>query len=190
MTGLVDIRRRMQIEMNSLGVHSLRPGLAGIATPQSGRLNLRIQKQMLDNWCWAAIASSIAKFRGKGDFPLCQVASGVLGKPTCCRAPAQCNELARLETALTLMGVYRGKIAGPPSFDVIRSEIAAGRPICIRVIPVLRLPHFTTIVGYSVLGGRPMLHLSDSHGLFSGAGFAYRPFPPNGGQWTDSYFIL
>lgn len=101
-------------------------------------------------WCWAAVATGIARFYSK-TAEQHEIASAVLSKP--CRpkgANPDCSMMAGLIEALKVHGNY-ASIQGPVDILFVAKMIAAGRPLCARVEDN-GTPHFLTIRGYDIWG--------------------------------------
>src|SRR5580692_292588 len=126
----------------------------------SNQLSLNMQQQKQDNWCWAAVATSIAQFLDNPtQWTQCALASTQLnqGNDGCCTDgdnPDTCDTIAHLETSLSLVG-HRSPAQPNPSpgitgTDVIKQEIDDGRPLGVRIgwDDSLDQGHFVLITGY------------------------------------------
>lgn len=127
-----------------------RPPVAG----SSGKIDTFVrQDQQQDYWCWAAVAASHADYFGTSTLTQCQIVNSIKGGACCVDANADdlpCNDSHTLEDVLTSVGVPRDYFP-PISFDDIRDEIRAKRPLPCRV--EWRSPpggHFVTISGWKV----------------------------------------
>lgn len=102
---------------------------------------LELQEQ--DNWCWVAVAVSVAKFFNPAiSIRQCDLATVVLRstghlarKHDCCNAPDTCDQVHKLQDALTEVGHLRRHGPRLPVSDV-RREIHGGRPVACRVAGV------------------------------------------------------
>ena len=58
-----------------------------------------MQRQLQDNWCWAAVLMSVAHYFGKSDWTQSVVGKGEVGDSSCCAngSSAKCNVPWRLE---------------------------------------------------------------------------------------------
>src|SRR4051812_9245539 len=98
-------------------------------------LDLQIQRQVLSNWCWAAIAASLSDYYNMGNWAQHEVASKLLAfdctgfneDPALAKC---CNIYAMLDDALQIVGCYSHWSPDRPVFERIQAEIDAGRPIC------------------------------------------------------------
>lgn len=111
------------------------------------RIDFEIQRQQHSNWCWAAVATSVAcYFDPDSGWCQCRMASRmakltrlkVKSCGTCGHAtpvPAACNRPWYLEKALALAGRIKGNPQPKPlDFSRIRRRIKEGRPICVRIL--------------------------------------------------------
>ncbi|MFO1055890.1 MAG: papain-like cysteine protease family protein [Dongiaceae bacterium] len=167
-------------------------GLAG-DEPLSGATGFAVQHQQQDNWCWAAVSSSVAGFLAAGSgWTQCKVVNAELGRGDCCgdSANGPCDTPWYLDAALTRVGCFRSMKAGPASFDDLREEVKARRVLCARIGWDGGGGHFVGITGWSIgTSGTQYLAIEDpfySHADVTYQGFvsAYR----NAGSWTHSYF--
>jgi len=170
-------------------------------------INFKVQYQEKSNWCWAAMALSVAKFYDS-DFKYTQsdIANGELDRTDCSKEMPDdpCNKSGYLMSSLNRVDhfetwyVRRPKKSSRLQDQVrrhieheIRKEINHGRPLCARIAWVGGGAHFVGIYGYaadsadSKLGGvaiaDPLWGLSDVD---------WEDFPVRyrvGGTYTDSY---
>jgi hypothetical protein len=96
-------------------------------------LNLAMQQQEMQFWCWLAVATSVADFYAEGgESSQCRLASRALGLSTCCSAPSTCDQPGLLADSLDLVGHY-GNTHAPLTFAQINNELDEGRPVCAQV---------------------------------------------------------
>src|SRR5579864_1132867 len=80
----------------------------GGALPAGPSVAFTIQQQVVDQWCWAAVAVSVAlKYEpGTQWSQQCLLANALLNQGTCCDDPNSqaCDQQARLEDALGRTG--------------------------------------------------------------------------------------
>ena len=110
-------------------------------------IGFQIEPQQHSNWCWAAVAVSVERyFDPDSRWCQCRMASrmaklttlkvkgcGTCKKPT--PTPRACNRPWYLEKALQLAGRLKAKPKPTPlSFSRVRKRIAAGRPVCARIV--------------------------------------------------------
>jgi hypothetical protein len=124
------------------------------------QLGLTMQRQQHSNWCWAAVAASVAHFFDKSSqWTQCVLASQQLNQPNngCCTNgddPDTCNQVSHLEKSLSLIR-HRNPDTDNPSDgiaspEVIKQEIDLGRPIGVRIgwDDSLDQGHFILVTGY------------------------------------------
>lgn len=115
------------------------------------RLNVGMQTQQQTQWCWAAVATSVAGFYDASTtWTQCSVVNAELGQTTCCTSgsSAACNKPWYLDLALTRVGHFDTWSAGAMSFADVRAEIDAGRPLGVRIGWSGNGGHFLVIEGY------------------------------------------
>jgi hypothetical protein len=115
-----------------------------------GRLlhDYRQEVQKQTEWCWAAVACSVASYPNGSNFTQCGVASAVLQSPNCCPRPSACNTMHSLGAALKVTGSLAIHVPSQIQLDAIRSEIDERRPVCFRIGRTDGTGHVAAIVGY------------------------------------------
>lgn len=112
-------------------------------------LDLVIDRQRQANWCWAALASSLARYYGAETVEQHEIASRVLGMECGERGlDERSNVYATLRDALRAVGCYSHWSPARPSFERIRSEIDAGRPLCVCIEWRTSGLHYLAVTGY------------------------------------------
>jgi hypothetical protein len=160
------------------------------------KLSVTPQRQLFDNWCWAAIASVLGRYYGTSAASQSEIASHLL-RLDCAgidgnidgddelrvRADAE----MRLDAALALVGCYSHWSAGKPLFDRVRFEINLGRPFAARIEWQSGGAHYVLVRGYRDEGKRIIvadpLHGEAEYPLFD--------FPSRyqlGGAWTETFW--
>src|SRR5262249_17208683 len=126
------------------------------------RLPLTMQAQTQTNWCWAATSTSVNQYYFPSTWTQCRVANAELGLTGCCNAPvpSACNVPWYLDRALTRTGNYVS-FEGPVTFERVKTEIDAGRPVGVRVGWSGGGGHFLVIEGYSRIGTNTFFDLDD-----------------------------
>jgi hypothetical protein len=96
-------------------------------------LGFVLEPQQQSNWCWAAIAVSLAHFYGVGRYTQHEVAVAVLGaRKTDEELPSdQINTIALLDDALRFVRCAASWSPGRPALREIAREIMSGRPVCV-----------------------------------------------------------
>jgi len=163
-----------------------------------------MQKQQHSNWCWAAVAVSVARhFDPDSTWCQCRLASRmakieklkVAGCGTCpksTRVPEKCNRPWYLQKALAIVKRLAGKPEGSPlSFRKIKEHIKAGRPVCTRILwGGGTAAHFVVISGcFKTKSGDRWVDIEDPD---SGPStWLHEEFRKNyeyaEGQWVDTY---
>jgi len=128
----------------------------------SRALSLKVQRQEKSEWCWAAVSVSVDLFfRSDSTHTQCDIAGSVLDLPCCNGAEpapsAACNTPHALHPVLGHYHLLAGDpILKPLTFDQVRSEIDAGRPVCALIKwldnhgQVTDRGHFVALNGYRV----------------------------------------
>lgn len=156
-------------------------------------LNFRTQKQLLDNWCWAAVASSISFYYHPGSRWRQSTLAGTMIDSQCSTinqenatvAPSHCDRMLDLANVLQATGNFAGEIARPLQFNEIITQINHGWPVCCQLLwPGFIASHFVTIYGYT---GNNIIIGDPQAGVFT---IDYQEFATNyrnGGRWQRSY---
>jgi hypothetical protein len=159
-------------------------------------IDFEMQDQCHSNWCWAAVAASVAAYYGH-PIAQCQVANLELQRDDCCDfecgAPdVDVDVTSVFASPLNRVGCFRRlsrfKQATPAE---VREELAAGRPICARTIWPGGGAHFLTIVGcWFDSGDTPMVAADDP--FWGRSEYSYDRFTKHyqllGGRWNDTYY--
>lgn len=165
--------------------------------PGQGRtLPFNMEKQKQSQWCWAAVAVSVARFfQASSAFTQCRVANAELGTNVCCANPAACNFDHTLETALAQVGHFRDVAHEPLPFSDVQGEINAARPLGCRIGWFGGGGHFVILHGASVAsaGGTVKRWVAVADPLFGPSDYQLINFTgayhQGEGEWTHSYFI-
>ncbi|HTQ15384.1 MAG TPA: C39 family peptidase [Rhizomicrobium sp.] len=166
--------------------------MAAPAAAYPNPLAFTMQKQLQDNWCWAATASSVAAYYRDPDNPSqCDLAKKYIQNSCCPKGqpnlPAcTCNEPYQLITPLQVLGRSNGDAQpGALDFDSIATEIDAGRPVCIRIDINPPNGHFLVIIGYDRSTGD--VYLCDPEYKVVGPHPWSQVGAAVGGSWNESY---
>ena len=183
----------------------------GIGATQSPalvqKLKFTMECQKASQWCWAAVAVSVARFYSPASpWQQCTLAGQVLGR-TCCGGsdecgrdddPSGCVRPYLVEHPLCVVGhlqeIHEAPIALPaaPSTPTIQGEVDAHRPLVCRVGWKGGGGHFVVLYGYDLGRAEPLVHVADPVNDKNGTSiyslheftYAYR----NGdGTWTNAY---
>lgn len=163
---------------------------ATIEVPPAARtLDLTMQKQRQDEWCWAAVSTSVTLFYAPASpWTQCTVVNAGLKQTGCCQdgASPSCNVAWFLDQALTIVGHLNQDFAGKLAMDLIAKEIDAGRPVGLCIDWTGGGGHFVAIDGYDL--ATQMIDVKDS--IFGASYIAYASFPVSyqgGGSWGWTY---
>jgi len=99
-------------------------------------LDLSVERQEKSRWCWSAIAVSLARFYGTGDWRQSDLAAQVLAGSGSLPPENETDPLNRealLEDALRLVRCFSHWSSGRPTFERLAMELSLGRPLCVRV---------------------------------------------------------
>lgn len=112
-----------------------------LATPIVHAVTFTMQSQQQSNWCWAAVAASVADYYDPpSGWTQYTVVNAVNGRTDCCHFPTStaCNCPGSVADALTATGNL-ASVGGPVSKETIIGELQAGRPTAARVAWVGKL---------------------------------------------------
>ncbi|MFF8955626.1 papain-like cysteine protease family protein [Streptomyces sp. NPDC014894] len=155
-------------------------------------LPFTMQQQTKSNWCWAAVASSVADFYGNaGGWTQCTVADAHLGRGDCCGSPAgdPCNVPSVLDAPLSIVGRFSQMFGFAVSSADVVTEIADSRPVCLRVQWTDGSGHFLTVTGYAEEA--PVTFVDDPiYGPAAYLDSALRTAYQGSGTWTHSYYTV
>ena len=157
----------------------------------SKQLSFNMEAQTQTNWCWAATATSVSHFYWFwSTWAQCKVANGELGRSDCCGSsvPSPCNVPWYLDKALTRTNNFVS-IMGQATFQEVREEIDAGRPVGARIGWNGGGGHFMAIYGYSTVAGVEYFDIDDP--IYGKSHLTVSDFASNyqgSGTWTHTYF--
>lgn len=156
------------------------------------KLNFKMQKQLKDNWCWAANAASISKYYiSSSTWTQCKVAATCLGFPECCTAPTPyyCDVPHYLNKALMATSNFDRWTGNSLDFSSILSEIDEKRVIGVRIEWPDKSGHFLAVFGYDDTSGTEFIYVADpiyDEAFVNLANFTSKY--KGKGRWTDTYF--
>jgi len=157
----------------------------------SKQLAFNMQLQTESNWCWAATSTSVSHFYWLwSTWTQCRVANGELGHSDCCNSPvpSACNVPWYLDRALTRTNNFVS-IMGQASFQQVKDEIDAGRPVGARIGWNGGGGHFMVIYGYSRVLNLEYFDIDDP--IYGKSHLSVPDFASNyqgSGTWTHTYF--
>jgi Papain-like cysteine protease AvrRpt2 len=154
-------------------------------------LNYQTQEQLLDDWCWAAVASSISIFYSPSSQWTQSALGGALLNPVCSRitsdnastAQAVCRQTLDLSNVLSSINNLAWVVNQPLSLEQIQGQISSGWPICCEMTWPSGQSHVITLYGFS----DSLIIIGDPEGGVFSADYEdlvsdYR----SGGQWIRS----
>jgi hypothetical protein len=154
-----------------------------------------IQEQQYSNWCWAAVAASVASHYSGAIVKQCEIAEEELAREVCCDPngsnAAEFNVTNVLGSPLNRRGCLqrcgRHKRA---KRDEIIEELRQKRPICVRTVWPDGGAHFVVIVGCWTEAEHTWLILDDP--FWGPSEYCYDGFADHyelpGGRWVDTYY--
>ena len=147
--------------------------------------------QRRSNWCWAAVAVSVARFYDRrSTVTQCEITNQVLGRDDCCvggTGPDQCNVQTTLSAGLGAVGRDFGR--QPADANLARRLLARQQPVGIFIQWSPTSGHFAALTGFIAspagtefvvadpkYGNRLVLEAELRNGRYRGSG-----------RWTDLY---
>jgi hypothetical protein len=151
----------------------------------------RMQDQLEELWCWAAVSASIAWYYSAATpWTQCEVASSVL-RGRACDDPRRFNRVAHLHTALRAVKKFRKFLPRKLNVAEIRAELALYRPIGVLILWRDGTGHFVVIEAIRERGGVEILSIADP--LYgSTPSIPYEEFCTayrGSGRWTQSFLV-
>jgi hypothetical protein len=177
-----------------VSLKAVRTSALGGKAPSSASINFRMQRQLQSNWCWAATSTSVSHyFEQASSWTQCKVADATLQANDCCGGGANghCNIPYYLDDALATTGNFLAFVPGKQALTEVQKEIAAGRPLCIRVGWVGDGGHFLSIIGWMVAAsGITYFTLADPiYGVSTVTMDTLDGTYQGSGEWSHSYFV-
>jgi hypothetical protein len=166
-------------------------GAGGGAGANAAALDFTVQPQAQDQWCWAAVSSSVSRFYLAGSpWTQCQVAAAEL-QFACCGADASgpCDRWWYLNRALERTQNLTDFVTGQLDAATILQQLQNGAPVGVRVEWTDGSGHFIAISGIDLdAAPEPTLTVTDpiygEHVIpVSTLSGAYQ----QSGRWTHSY---
>jgi hypothetical protein len=158
-------------------------------------LDIHVQHQEQGNWCWAAVASSVAKFlSGYSPWSQCAVASAIFPGGKCCEngSSSACDKPCELDIALEKTGNLKSPVVNDQvePADLV-SSLKDGKPVCIRIAWATDKGHFAVIRAASD-DGSGAGHVVISDPIFKESYHDISDLNGNylngDGRWTDTYY--
>lgn len=147
----------------AFGAQALPPDL-----PLSISLAFAMQTQQKSQWGWAAVAASVAGYYRSATGPgltQCALANWALGRTDCCTgsgvADMACNQPYSVQDALRYVGNLGVATLSGLSFDAVRAELFAHRPIVAIIQWDTGGRHAVVISGFDANAGRQLIKVQD-----------------------------
>jgi len=121
---------------------------------------LEVEIQCHTNWCWSAVAVSIAKFYNAASvWTQCSLVNIELGQSDCCSdgGSDECNRQGSLMDALKRTMNFGLRSEGILDPTVVAGELKARRPIGVRLEREDLSAHFVAIVDFTLLPNGSMI---------------------------------
>lgn len=151
--------------------------------------DFRIQRQLREQWCWAAVAASIASFHDGINIRQCNLAERFLGEPCCMNMTLRaCDVPWLLDEALRFNNNLEDFFEGRITLNNIKFHIDNKCPVCCRIEWPRgnRDGHFIVIYGYSLI--QDTIAVADPlRGVFPAVSFPAFLNSYENGQWTTTY---
>jgi len=154
--------------------------------PHSRLLAIEWSPQQHNQWCWAAVAGTVAAYYGDASWSQERVARALMaesGEET----DGALNRPAHLDKALDLVGCLANWSAARPPFRRLMRELDGGRPLALAVDWHRGGRHFLIVVGY-VRGRREITIHDPREGPVT---MNFDLFPKryrDGGVWAETYW--
>lgn len=159
-------------------------------------VNFFMQYQQRTNWCWAATGVSVrVYYQPASPLTQCVLVCATLGRNDCCNnlqvAAHPCNVTGDLGAVLQTLAHLQATVARPATLAEIAVQIAALRPLALRVGWVNGGGHAMACTGYFLaLNGLYYLQIQDP--WFGTSLVPLVIFPAlywgRAGVWTHTYF--
>ncbi|MGW4647578.1 papain-like cysteine protease family protein [Kitasatospora sp. NPDC004289] len=112
------------------------------------KLNLTMQQQQQDNWCWAASGNTIATYFGY-TYSQNQFCNAAFNRSINSSCPNNQATLGNVQTALRYIGINSGSyVTGYLRYSTVQTEIDANRPIETRIQWSSGGGHMHVLYGY------------------------------------------
>ena len=188
---LPELFERTRVRLDPVPPDLKLEALPGVGTT----LPFIMQTQKRDEWCWAAVSVSVAKFYdSQSSWRQCQLVNDQLGLANCCPSgsPAECNQPWFLELGLDRVGHLELKEEASVPFQSVVDEIDGGRPLGCFILWPGGTGHFVILNGHATDFGanppREWVSVEDpKHGHSDYAYLKFLVSYRKVGVWTFSY---
>lgn len=156
-------------------------------------LNIVFEKQLTENWCWAAISKMVYQYYYNKDISQELIVANlfnvdVKSLKTKGKVIKKYNKEMVLNQTLEDLCCFSHWSLGKPTFERLQHEINQGKPLCCRIEWYSGNAHYVLIHGYDIES--KSLYITDSQ---EGKSLVhYNEFPKNyknkGGAWTETFW--
>jgi hypothetical protein len=147
-----------------------------------------------NNWCWAAVSEAIDGFYAAGGAAMtqCQIAGRVLGANCCPAQRGGPHDVERpLDDGLRAVNHLRALVVGRAADNIVRQEIAANRPVCVRISYSAVRGHAIALIGCARAAGGFLVEFADPDPAYAGTQHRglYGVTPPLhlSGTWSQAF---
>ncbi len=155
----------------------------------AGALNMVMDHQTQTQWCWAALASSVAKFyNDPSTYTQCGLANTAFTQTTCCvnGSSSACNKPYGMASGLKLVKHWKATYARAFSMSEIAAEIDVKHPLAVAVLWSSGSGgHGMAIDGYDTVSGK----ISIKDPWYGSTVMTLSTFPASyqsGGSWAET----
>jgi hypothetical protein len=160
----------------------------------------QVETQLESCWCWAAVTCAVDRYYNPNScIPQCQVVSQFLpAASAACLNPDANNDPGVLEHALAGLDLGAKWCEGDITFEVLQTEIDAGRPVCVAIdwTNGNGATHFVVLCGYEEwtdAGGKTLRTVDVADPFYPDSTRSFADFPMfyhGGGTWSQTYFTI
>lgn len=172
------------------------PGEEPPPPPRSDGLDFHIQAQEQGNWCWAAVATSVANFYDGTSRRQCDLVNQRRSLTTCCSEPDAsddklCNQADDTAAALADVGHHAGTSDLALTFLRVQGEIMQDRLIGVRIEWAGQtVGHAVVLDGYYVTDGGDQYVVGDDPSPGDSFAMRYEEFKNQYGTNKDGSWDL
>jgi hypothetical protein len=137
-------------------------------------LNIPLEPQHTPMWCWAASGQMVMRYVAGAEVPQCDQANVHFARTDCCQSPTPQDCVKGGHADYSYWGVDSQAHPASLTFEQLKAEIDANRPVGFRWAWTGGGAHLMVIIGYQILAGEQMLLVNN-------------PWPPDKGvqKWIS-----
>ena len=154
------------------------------------QLNYNQQHQEQDNWCWAAVSTSIDLFYSPGNGTTqCALANQIHNQTDCCTNGSSpgCDRTAITGNVLSSLGRLRSQVQRALSFVEVDDELNAAQPVAARIGWSSGGFHVVVISGNGDTADEMLTVRDPWNGDWQGSLASFRAAYLGTGTWVRSY---